>query len=169
MAEVITYTCSSCGMEHEDWLALAHYSPDSYHDLSEEEREHMAELDSDFCIIRYPDQTDRFIRCTLTQKVTDHCENLEYGFWTSVNEKSFQDYSANFNNEAHVTKYSGWLSSQLLDYDNKEPIPVTVYTRPDGRRPEVVPSKDFDHPFVRDYYNGITKKEAERRIAYVLG
>lgn len=170
MSEVITYTCSSCGKEHEDWLALANYSPDSYHSLSEEEKENMAELDSDFCIIRYPgDQTDRFIRCTLTQKVTDHCEDLEYGFWASLSENSFHDYKANFNNEAHETRYSGWLSSLLLDYDNKESIPVTVITRAGDRRPELVPNKDFDHPFVRDYYNGITKREAERRIALMLG
>lgn len=32
-----------------------------------------------------------------------------------------------------------------------------------------MPHKDFDHPFVRDYYNGISKAEAEARIADMMG
>jgi hypothetical protein len=32
-----------------------------------------------------------------------------------------------------------------------------------------VPHKDFDHQFVRDYYIGITKQEAERRIKEMPG
>jgi hypothetical protein len=31
-----------------------------------------------------------------------------------------------------------------------------------------VPHDDFDHSFVRDYYNGITKIEAEKRIRTML-
>jgi len=31
-----------------------------------------------------------------------------------------------------------------------------------------VPHEDFDHPFVYDYYNGISKEEAERRIHEML-
>jgi len=124
----------------------------------------MAELSSDFCIIRHPDQIDRYIRCTLTQKVIDHCEDLEYGLWVSLSEKSFQDYSDNFKNENHETRYFGWLSSELPDYDFNENIPTTVFTRTGNQRPEIVPHKDFEHPFVSDYYNGISKEEAERRI-----
>jgi hypothetical protein len=37
-------------------------------------------------------------------------------------------------------------------------------TKKGNGRPEVFPHEDFDHPFVKDYYNGISKKEAENRI-----
>jgi hypothetical protein len=104
----------------------------------------------------------------LTQKVTDHCEDLEYGLWVSLSEKSFQDYSDNFKNENHETKYFGWLCSALPDYDFKESIPTTVFTRTGNHRPEIVPHQDFDHQFVKDYYNGITKIEPERRIKEML-
>ena len=73
-----------------------------------------------FAVITHPDQTDTFIRCTLTQKVIDHCEDLEYELWVSLSAKSFQDYSDNFNNENHETKYFGWLSNDLPDYDFSE-------------------------------------------------
>ena len=168
MSETIKYTCSNCGQEHEEWPALSYISPTIYNALSEKDKQKIAQLDSDFCAINNPNQTDRFIRCTLTQKVIDHCENLEYGLWVSLSEKSFQDYSDNFDNENHETGYFGWLSNDLPDYEFKESIPTNVYTRSGYQRPEIIPHKDFDHPFVWDYYNGITKTEAERRIKSML-
>ena len=165
---IIKYICSCCGQEHEEWPALSYPSPTPYHLLSEEDKQNIAELNSDFCIIRYPDQIDRFIRCTLTMKVIDHCENLNYGLWSSLSESSYEDYSNNFNNDNHETSYFGWLSNDLPDYNFKKSIPTTVFTRLGNQRPEIVPHEDFDHPFVTDYYNGITKTEAERRIREML-
>ena len=168
MTESIKFTCSCCGKEHEEWPALAYISPTNYNTLSEEEKQNIAELDPDFCVITYADQTDRFIRCTLTQKVIDHCGDLEYGLWVSLSEKSFEDYSNNFKNENHEATYFGWLSNNLTGYDFSNSIPTSVYTRTGNQRPEIVPHEDFDHPFVHDYYNGITKSEAERRITEML-
>jgi hypothetical protein len=169
MTETIKYPCSCCGKVHEGWPALVYISPTNYDALSEEDKNNIGELDTDFCIVTHPDQTDRFIRCTLTQKVIDHCVDLEYGLWVSLSEKSFQDYSDNFDNESHETKYFGWLCNNLPDYDFSEgSIPTTVFTRTGNSRPEIVPHQDFDHPFVNDYYNGITKTEAERRITEML-
>lgn len=169
MAETIKFTCSYCGKVHEEWPALVYTSPTNYDTLSEEDKKNIGELDTDICVITHPDQTDRFIRCTLTQKVIDHCEDLEYGLWVSLSENSFRDYIENFNNENHETEYFGWLSNDLPDYDfSEESIPTTVFTRTGNRRPEIVPHQDFDHPFVNDYYKGITKTEAERRIREML-
>src|SRR5919202_316651 len=105
MTKPIKYVCSCCGQEHEEYPALTFSSPTFFNDLTDEEKENKAEISSDFCVIYHPEQTDRFIRGTLTQKIVDHCENLEYGLWVSLSEKSFQDYSDNFNNENHVTSY----------------------------------------------------------------
>jgi hypothetical protein len=168
MMELPKYTCSNCGKEHTEWPALAYDSPSNYNNLSEDDKQSMGTLSTDFCTIKHPDQTDKFIRCTLTQKVIDHCEDLEYGLWVSLSDKSFQDYSDNYNNENHETKYFGWLSNDLPDYDFEDSIPTTVFTRTGNQRPEIVPHDDFDHPFVKDYYNGITKAEAERRIRNML-
>jgi hypothetical protein len=96
MSEKIKYICSSCGQEHEEWPALTFRSPLPYDVLSEEEKQTIAEIDSDFCVITHSDQTDRFIRCVLNQKVNDYCENLQYGLWVSLSEKSFDDINPNF-------------------------------------------------------------------------
>ena len=41
-------------------------------------------------------------------------------------------------------------------------------TRKNGFRPELFPHQSFEHPFVKDYYSGISKKEAEKRISEML-
>ncbi|WP_205943520.1 DUF2199 domain-containing protein [Pedobacter polaris] len=144
MTETIKYICSCCGKEHEEWPALVYISPTNYNILSDTDKAIKGELDTDFCIITHSEQTDRFIRCTLTQKVNDHCENLEYGLWVSLSDKSFQDYSDNYNNENHETKYFGWLSNDLLGYDfSKDSILTTVFTRTGNDRPEIVPHQDL--------------------------
>lgn len=168
MSENIKYVCECCGKEHEEWPSLGYSSPSNYNNLSAEEKESIAELTSDFCKIKYSDQTDNFIRCTLTQKVIDHCTNLEYGLWVSLSDKSFDDYTANFINENHEKKYFGWLSNCLPDYENTTNIPTTVYTKKGNSIPEIIPHHNFEHQFVKDYTEGITKKEAERRITQML-
>ena len=104
----------------------------------------------------------------MIQKVNDHCEDLEYGLWVSLSEKSFEDYLANFDNENHETQYFGWLSNYISQYQFSNSIPTTVVTKSGNDRPEIFPHQDFDHPFVKDYYEGITKEEAEKRIQGML-
>ncbi|MBF4984748.1 DUF2199 domain-containing protein [Nonlabens mediterrranea] len=158
------YKCSECGKVHSAWPALTFTSPYNYHILSEVEKFEMATLDSDFCEIHQRDRVDRFIRVSLTQKIIDTCDKLEYGLWVSLSEKSFLDYKENFNNPNHYTGYFGWLSSHIEEYENTSLIPCDVYIKSGNHRPEIFPHQDFDHPFVRDYYNGISEKDAKNRI-----
>jgi len=162
------YTCNSCGQIHEEWPALAFESPTSYNVLSESMKKQIGELSDDLCIVRHPEQIDRFIRGTLTLKVIDHCENLDYGVWVSLSEESFQNYSENFNNTSHKVEYFGWFSNDIPEYEILESIPTTVFTRLNGLRPEIVPHEGFEHPLVHDYYHGITRAEAEKRIQSML-
>lgn len=168
MSESLKFKCSCCGEIHDEWPAIAFVSPDNYNCLSEKDKKSIGFLNEDFCVISYIDQVDRFIRCTLTQKVNDHCEDLDYGFWVSLSEKSYLDYEQNFKKETSLNSYFGWLCNDILDYEFKVSIPMDVINRKNGERPELIPHRDFDHPFVKDYYNGISKKEAERRISNML-
>jgi hypothetical protein len=169
MIENKRFVCSKCGKVHEEWPALTFTSPTSYAVLSEQLKIKIGELSSDFCIVRHPEQTDRFIRGTLTLKVNDYCQDLDYGLWVSLSESSFQDYSDNYGSPNHSGKYFGWLSNDIPEYEPiSNSIPTTVFTRTDGLRPEIIPHENFDHPLVRDYYEGITKVEAETRIEAML-
>jgi len=163
------YVCEKCGKEHEEWPALTFNSPHYYYILSDEEKETIATIDSDFCTIKHGDHTDRFIRVTLRQTVNDYCEDLDYGLWVSLSEKNFNDYSENYNNEVHEAGYFGYLCSLIPDYPDTLSIHMNVYTQPGNQRPTIQPHESFAHPFVRDYYDGITKDEAKRRIQAMMG
>ncbi len=160
--------CNKCGKAHESYPSLGYSAPSNYSDLNETEKAEKAKLTPDTCIINYPDQTDRFIRVMLWQKVNSNCEDLNYGFWVSLSEKSFEDYCSNFNNLNHKAIYFGWICNNIEGYESTLNIPADIYTQPNGQRPEAVPHRDYNHPFVVDYYTGITKEEAEKRINTVI-
>jgi hypothetical protein len=162
------YTCSKCGQEHEGRPSIAFDSPDYYDALNDEDKKTIATLSDDFCIIRHEDQTDRFIRAVLHQKINDECQTLDYGVWVSLSEKSFKDYTDNFENENHQATYFGFLCNNLTGYQNTLSLKTNVVLR--GKiRPEVIPHDDqLDNDFVRDYYEGIDKDTADARINQVM-
>ncbi len=163
------YICATCGLEHEGRPSIAFESPYNYDMLNDDDKKSLAELSDDFCVIQHPEQTDRFVRAVLRQKVNDDCQTLDYGVWVSLSEESYKDYLANFNNENHQATYFGFLCNNLTGYEDTLSIKANVMLR--GRfRPEVTPHDDqMDSQFVRDYYNGIDNEEAEKRLREVMG
>ena len=156
--------CTECGLIHSNWPALAYSSPSYYNDLSDIDKSGATFLDRDFCMVQEEDNTFYFIRVVLIQKVLHHPEDLHYGLWTSLSEKSFRNYERNFNNENHQEVYFGWLSSSIPRYDFSEPVPLDVINKSGSSRPEIIPHRDSDHQFALDYYQGITSHEAQRRV-----
>jgi hypothetical protein len=94
---------------------------------------------------------------------------LEYGLWVSMSEKSFADYKENFNNKNHEVGYFGYLTNLLPDYDNTLNIPMNVYTKKGTARPVIAPHTGIDHPFAKDYFDGISREKANKRISAILG
>lgn len=162
--KVPKFTCSSCGELHEQWPALAFDAPIHYFNLPQEHKENAAQIDADFCKIQFRDSQQFFIRGVLIQEVTDACDHLEYGVWVSLSEKSFLNYYENFRNEGHETVYFGWLSNEIAEYQNTSAIPCNVVTQLGNKRPHIIPHQSFEHPFIHDYYNGISKQEVLQRI-----
>ena len=162
------YICTKCGQEHEGRPSIAFDNPNHYNDLTPDDKKLLATLSDDFCIIRHEDQTDRFIRGVLHQKINDGCQTLDYGVWVSLSENSFADYVDNYNNEDHKATYFGFLCNNLTGYKNTLSIKANVVLR-GNLRPEVIPHEDqLENEFVRDYYQGIDKETADERIKKVL-
>jgi len=156
--------CSTCGETHDELPALGFVTPFYYDILSKKDKEEIAEISSDFCIINHPNQTDRFIRTVLTIQINDACEDLDYGVWVSLSEKSFNDYEADFKNDAEEKTYFGMISNEIPDYEQSTlGLHVNVNTRNGGIRPEIIPHQN-DHKLIADWQNGITLAEAEKRV-----
>lgn len=157
------YSHTTCDEIHEGFPALGFIAPDPYAELTEAEcAEFQAECDSGFCIIRYPEQTDRFIRAVLEIPMIGHDETLEYGMRVSLSEASFNDYRARFDNNGEATYFS-MICNGIKDYEPDTMfLHCDVHTRPDSCRPFIVPHQ-AGHPLVCDYTHGISYAEAKAR------
>ncbi len=166
------FVCTCCGEEQDQYPAIAYKVPLYYANLSEEEKESIAEIDSDTCIVKEAEMTFRFVRGVLVQKVTDGCQDLEYGVWVSLSEQSFNDYILNANEDGYQATYFGWLNSLLPDYDfeEMENIKTKVITQGKGKRPliEIQKNEYMSSRLVADYHNGISEEEALLRIEKIL-
>ncbi|HYF03585.1 MAG TPA: DUF2199 domain-containing protein [Patescibacteria group bacterium] len=107
------YICSKCGESHEELPAIAFKTPHYYDILSDEDKIEIATINSDLCVITHEDQTDRFIRAVLHQKIYDCSDTLDYGIWVSLSEKSFDDYVKNFDSEEQDVTYFGYISTEI--------------------------------------------------------
>lgn len=166
----MAFLCTCCNEMHDERPAIAARQPDAYRHLSEEEKiAYHAECDSDFCVIRYPQQTDYFIRTCLEIPIEGETETLEYGVWVSLSEKSFADYQTHYPKswqDFEEKVYFGWLNTHIPDYE-WDNIPMKVVTR-NGIRPIVYPDPAFAHALVGDVYHGISAAEADARIHRLL-
>jgi hypothetical protein len=158
------FKCARCGKYHDELPALGFLSPIYFAQLSEQEKEDMADLSDDFCVIKHPDQTDRFIRTTLTIPIHDACEDLDYGIWASLSEKSFEEYRQEFGDNIEGKIYFGRICNVIDGYEESTiGLHVNVETRAGGARPKLVPHAS-NHQLVREWENGISMKEAVWRI-----
>lgn len=158
------YKCSSCGDTHDELPALGFKTPFHYDTLSAKDKNEIAEISDDFCVIHHPEQTDRFIRTVLTININDACENLEYGIWVSLSEKNFDDYESNYKMDSEEKTYFGIICNEIPDYEETTiGLHVNVNTRNGGIRPEIIPHES-EHQLIRDWENGITIKKALSRI-----
>jgi hypothetical protein len=168
IASTMLYQCTECGEMHEGWPAIAFDAPNNYSELTEDEKKkHVKEKTDDLCVIAYENQTDHFIRAVLFQTVTDSCQNLDYGVWVSVSEKNYNAYR---NNELEEdSTFFCFLCTWIPGYESTMAVKCYGVIGNPAHRPEVIPYEDqMDHPFVSDYYNGISKQDAEARIQKAL-
>ena len=128
-------------------------------------------LAEDHCVITYPDQSDHFIRVTLTQKIVDDNQDLEYGLWVSVSAENYQKYIAGeWNQHTEDKTYGGYLCNSLPGYDLPTyGTPCAIVLKEPHQRPEIVPSPHHTSQFVLDYWAGIDKTEALKRIRNFYG
>lgn len=166
--EPTQYRCSTCGQVHDELPAFGFRTPYHYDILSDEAKKTIAEISDDFCIIRHPGQTDRFIRATLTIPINDACEDLDYGIWVSLSEKNFNEYLSEFHDYTSEKTYFGTICNKIPAYaESTIGLPVNVVTSPEGLRPELVPHQS-KHALVDDWEKGITIEAAENRVEWML-
>jgi hypothetical protein len=160
--EMDTFFCEKCKENHEEWPALYMEAPQFYYDLEDDgvNMQQVAHLDDDFCRITWEGSNSSFIRCSLILKVKNGCQPLEYSVWVLLTDEDYDEHGDFFDKTDFLKQYAGVLANDLEGYGDTLDIPLIVRTGSDEKRPEIFPIEEFIHPFVTDYYEGITEEKA---------
>lgn len=155
------FTCSCCGEIHEGSPSFGFSAPHYYHILSEKDKEYIAKLSDDLCVITYENQTDRFVRAILEIPIGGCDEPFLWGVWVSLSEENFHRYCENFDSDTYQDEYFGWFCSQLPYYPDTLSLKAKVHVTPGGQRPELE-LESTDHQLSIDFHDGITWEQAVR-------
>ncbi|GGP17678.1 DUF2199 domain-containing protein [Silvimonas iriomotensis] len=155
-----SFTCTRCGQNHVCDTGCAFEVPYHYFNLSDEQQQSIATLDTDFCTIRHAQQTDYFVHAVLEMPVHDD-PSLMYSWyvWVAIDEATFKAYQDFLRGTAPAQKTVGWLANQLPGYPDTLNMAVEFHPRGNGMRPLVFFQRNpqqIAHPALQDQYGGFS-------------
>jgi hypothetical protein len=156
-----SWACSCCGGIHygEPFSFAADY-PDTFANMSADQREARAIITSDQCII---DQDQFYIRGCFEIPIRNTEQAFVYGAWVRVYEDAFdeiEDFWEIEGREKRIGPYKGRLVNELKIYPETLNLRLEVRIQKVGARPLFV-SEDSHHRLTIDQLFGITRKQAE--------
>lgn len=152
----MSYKCSTCGELHDDLPDIGDDKPYYWYTIPEEQRESLAQLSEDICII---DNEDYFVRGVINIPIHDHHQDFGFGVWVSQKKENFLKYLDN-PESAEIGPFFGWLSTEIDYYEESTlSLKTMAHFVGGGKRPriEVEPS---EHPLAINQNKGITLAEA---------
>jgi len=163
MAAIFAFHCSCCGELHEGSPSFAFNAPDPYAWLTDEQKQDIAHLTDDVCVIRHEDRTDHFIRAVLEIPIVGIGEPFVWGVWVSASKESFERYVQTFDKPIEGDGFFGWLSNSIHLYPSDQTRPSDVYIQRGGLRPKLVlhTPKGRTDQLVIDQQTGITVERAQ--------
>lgn len=167
MAALFAYTCSCCGERHEGSPSFGWPAPHPYDGLSDADRDTIATLTPDTCILRYGDVTDYFARTTLEIPIHGVAEPFLWGVWVSLSEKSFERYTSTWERHDEADRWFGWFSNQLPYYPDTMNLKTTVRPRNGGQRP-IIALEETDHPLSLHHHHGISRELAQAIAEFAM-
>lgn len=151
----MSYTCASCGEEHNDLPAIGSAAPFQW--SSEYEKDMNSLLTSDLCLI---EGRDYFVRGVIQIPIHNNEQTFDWGVWVSQKKENFELYRDHFNDGVQIGPFFGWLSTKI-DYYSEETLNLKTMAHfsSNGRRPLIV-VEPTDHPLALDQRDGISLEEA---------
>ena len=158
MAEILSYTCGTCGEEHQGLPDWGYDAPTYYHDIPEAEREARCRLSDDLCSV---DGEYYFVRGVLQVPVVGTGIPFGWGIWSSLGKASFERYVKLFEapNVTGEGPYFGWFSNRLPFYPDTLNLKLEVRLQNGGLRP-LFGLEPSDHPLAIDQRDGMSWQRA---------
>ena len=149
-----TYTCSSCGKEHQglptDW---GFKLPDAIFDLPYLERYRRTRSNSDLCAL---DEHRFFVRGLLSMPFSYQEGEFSWGVWVEVERSTHDFYLGNFNNEfAKGATAQGRLANTIPGFPGLVNEPLEIEFQDSTSRPSFSFLSKADHRLAKDQREGI--------------
>lgn len=124
----------------------------------------MGKLSEDFCVIKYDEGTDYFIRAVLEVPILGVEEPFLWGVWVSFSEKSFKQYWDTYEDPQEGEGFFGWVCNEIPVYPYSSSRPADVVVQGGRQRPKVLLHRGDpeDDPLVIDQVNGISIERAQQ-------
>ena len=163
----LSWTCATCGEQHDELPALAFAAPDAWHDADRATQERDFELTADECIWN---EEHFFVRCVLELPFIEGGGCLHFGIWSSLSRASYERFALRWDDEFRSDEppMFGWLSNSLPEYPETLNIACKVHLRDHGLRP-VIELEPTDHLLAVQQREGISRSDAEAYAHRILG
>ncbi len=147
------WRCRSCGEWHTELpLDLAYDEPDTFHNLSPEEKT-ASFFTKDVCVTREPQH--HFVRGIIALPIIELHQDFCFGVWSSLSEQNFKylmDHWDDPDIESWGPKF-GWLNNQIEGYPDTFNLKVNVHFKRDTR--PFFELEPTDHPLAVEQRSGM--------------
>ena len=158
-APEMSYTCATCGEEHDELPAIGVSAP--FHWSADYELDTNSLLTSDLCII---EARDYFIRGVIQIPIHNSDQTFDWGVWVSQKKENFELYRKHFDEGVQIGPFLGWLSTKINYYaDDTINLKTMAHFSTNGTRP-LIKLEPSDHPLAVQQRDGITLEEAWRIV-----
>ena len=163
----VPYVCSTCGKaQAEVPFSFAAEFPDSYANLSRDDRENRALISSDQCII---DEEQFYLRGCIELPIQGSDDVFIWGVWSRVHEGDFDtihEFWEKHGRESAIGPFKGRLANSLSVYSGTLNLRLRIEIRPVGQRPLFI-LEEPEHPLAIEQTSGLTIEKA-REYACIL-
>jgi hypothetical protein len=163
-----SYACSHCGKNHSTVeFSFAADFPDTYANLTKEERDTRAIVATDQCII---DQEQFYVRGCIELPVRNSEAAFLWGLWARVHERDYDEIEEYWEFEGkdnRIGPYKGRLANSLELYPETLNMKLEIKIQPVGTRP-LFYLLDKEHPMALEQETGLTRQKAEEYACLLL-
>jgi hypothetical protein len=147
---------------HDGRPDLAFSAPYYYDNLTNEQKQTIAKLSDDVCVIN---GEDFFIRGVVMMPIVGQEGLFGLGAWVSLSKINFQRYLELFNEPDPTSEapYFGWFSNRVPGYPETLSLKTEVHLQLYPERPHIV-LEPTDHPLSVHQHAGITTDAIQKMI-----
>lgn len=155
------FRCARCGDEHDlSDLEPSYARPDALDRIPAEQRERLAFVRKDFCVIHGGDDAPKhFVRVVLPISVTGRREPCSWGLWAKVTAATYNEVRELWEDATQLARgpWPAALANDIDGYPSTIGLPGTLRFVDPTQIPHFAFEADVVHPLATEWREGVTE------------